>query len=76
MKSRHLLDVVIRKSMAVLKLLASKDEALLARRDSFIILDLRLNVIDCVGRLDLKSDCLLVRVLTNICIPPRRRRTK
>jgi len=56
-ESRLLLDVVIRKSAAVLELLAGEDEALLIGRDPFLILDLRLDVVDRVRRLDLESDC-------------------
>jgi len=56
-ESRLLLDVVIRKSAAVLELLAGEDEALLIGRNPFLILDLRLDVVDRVRRLDLESDC-------------------
>jgi hypothetical protein len=45
---------VIRKSAAVLELLAGEDEALLVGRDPFLILDLRLDVVDRVRRLDLR----------------------
>ena len=34
------MDVVVRERAAVLQLLASEDEALLIRRDSFFVLDL------------------------------------
>ena len=36
MKSRLLLDVVVRKRAAIFQLLASEDEALLVRRDSLL----------------------------------------
>jgi len=39
-KSRFLLDVVIRESSTVLKLLSGKDETLLVRRDTFFVLNL------------------------------------
>jgi hypothetical protein len=39
-KGRLLLDIVIRKSATVLKLLAGKDQALLIRRNSFLVLNL------------------------------------
>ena len=55
MKSRLLLDVVVGQSTAVLKLFPSKDETLLIRRNAFLILDLRLNVVNGVTRLDLES---------------------
>jgi hypothetical protein len=45
-KSRFLLDVVIRKSSAVFELLSSEDESLLIGGDSFLILDLGLNVVN------------------------------
>ena len=51
-----LLDVVIGKSAAVLELLASEDESLLIGRDALLILDLSLDVVDGVRRLDLESD--------------------
>ncbi|KAM0863660.1 hypothetical protein ACQ4PT_044442 [Festuca glaucescens] len=53
-----LLDVVVRKSAAVLKLLASKDEALLVRGNALLVLDLRLDVVDRVRRLNLQGDGL------------------
>jgi hypothetical protein len=52
-ESRLLLDVVVRESTAVLKLLAGEDQALLVRRDTLLVLDLALDIIDSVGRLDL-----------------------
>merc|ERR1712198_43222 len=58
MKGGLLLDVVIRKGPAILKLLASKDETLLIGRDSFLVLDLCLDIFDAVGGLDLQSDGL------------------
>jgi len=39
MKSRFLLDIVVRESSAVLKLLSGKNESLLIWRDAFFILD-------------------------------------
>ena len=58
MKGALLLDVVIRKSATIFELFTSKDEPLLIRRDSFLVLDLRLDIVDRVGRLNLKSDSL------------------
>ena len=58
MEGGFLLDVVVRKGAAVLKLLASKDETLLIGRDAFLILDLGLHVIDGVGGLNLEGDRL------------------
>ena len=45
-ESRLLLDVVVGKSAAVLELLAGEDQALLVRRDAFLVLDLALDVVD------------------------------
>jgi hypothetical protein len=57
-KGRLLLDVVIRKSATILQLLACEDQALLVRRDTLLILDLRLNIVDSIAGLDLKGDGL------------------
>jgi len=40
MESRFLLDIVVRKSATVLKLLASENQALLVRGNSLLVLDL------------------------------------
>src|SRR6266567_5115503 len=61
--SRFLLNAVIRKSTAVLKLPSSEDQALLVRGNAFLVLDLGLDVVDCVRRLHLKSDRLAGRGL-------------
>jgi hypothetical protein len=53
-----LLDVVVGKSAAVFKLLASEDQALLVGRDALLVLDLGLDVVDSVGGLNLKGDGL------------------
>merc|ERR1711998_641727 len=55
---RLLLDVVIRKGAPVLKLLAREDQALLIRRNAFLVLNLRLHVVDRVRRLDVERDGL------------------
>jgi hypothetical protein len=57
-ESRLLLNVVIRKSTTVLKLLSGEDQALLVRGNSFLVLDLALDIVDCIRGLDLKSDRL------------------
>jgi len=74
-ESRRLLNVIIRKGAAILELLTREDQALLVRRDT-LALDLGLDVVDCVGGFDFEDDRLPVRVLTKICMPPRRRRTR
>ena len=58
MESRLLLDVVIRKSSAVLELLASENESLLIGRDTFLVLDLGLHVLNSVGGLNIEGDGL------------------
>lgn len=49
MKSRLLLDVVVGEGAAVFELLAGEDKALLVRRNSFLVLDLGLDVVDGIG---------------------------
>jgi hypothetical protein len=58
MKRRLFLNVVVGKSTTILELLASEDQALLIGRYALLVLDLRLDVIDGVGRLDLKCNGL------------------
>merc|ERR1712223_2005600 len=53
MKSALLLDVVVRKSSSILKLLASKDEPLLVWGDSLLVLDLGLDILNRVRGLHL-----------------------
>jgi hypothetical protein len=55
-KSRFLLNVVIRKSATVFELLPREDKTLLIRWNTLFILDLRLHVVNCVARLDFQSD--------------------
>ena len=57
MESGLLLDVVVGEGSAVFELLASEDESLLIGRDALLVLDLGLDVVDRVRRLDLESDC-------------------
>ena len=57
-KSGLLLDVVVRKSTAVFKLLSSEDEALLIWGDAFLVLNLSLDILNGVGWFDVQSDCL------------------
>ena len=58
MEGALLLDVVVREGPTILQLLARKDEALLIRGDALLVLDLRLNIVDRVGRLHLEGDSL------------------
>jgi len=53
-----LLNVVVRKSAAVLELLAGEDETLLVGGNALLVLDLGLDIVDGVGRLDLKGNGL------------------
>ena len=57
-KSRLFLDVVVRKRTSIFKLLAGKDQALLIRGNTLLVLNLCLDVVDGVGGLDLKGDGL------------------
>ena len=57
-QSRLLLDVVVGKGAAVLELLAGENQALLIRRNAFLILNLGLDVVDGIAGLDLQSDGL------------------
>jgi len=58
MEGRLLLDVVVRKSAAVLELLSGEDEALLVRGNTLFVLNLGLDAVDSIGRLDLEGDGL------------------
>ena len=53
-----LLDVVVRESSTIFKLLSGEDETLLVWRDSLLVLDLGLHILDRIGRLDLEGDGL------------------
>merc|ERR1711985_96293 len=55
---RLLLDVIIRQCAAIFQLLAREDQALLIRRDTLFVLDLRLHIINGVRGLDVQSDRL------------------
>ena len=58
MQGRLLLNVVVGKGAAVLELLASEDQALLVRRNALLVLNLGLDIVDGVRRLNLKGDGL------------------
>ena len=58
MESGLLLNVVIGESAAILQLLSSKDKTLLIRGDTFLVLDLGLDIVDGVAGLHIKSDGL------------------
>ena len=56
--SPYLLDVVVAQGAAILKLLTSEDQALLVRGDTLLVLDLGLDVVDGVARLDVEGNGL------------------
>ncbi len=58
MEGRLLLDVVIGKSSAVLELLTSEDKSLLVGGDALLVLDLGLDVLNSVRRLNIEGDGL------------------
>ena len=58
MEGGLLLDVVIREGAAILELLAREDQALLVGGDALLVLNLSLDVVDGVGRLNLEGDGL------------------
>merc|ERR1712241_1140234 len=58
MEGGLLLDVVVRKSSAILQLLSSKDQPLLVWGDALLILDLGLDILNGVRRLHLQGDGL------------------
>ena len=55
MESRLLLDVIVGESASILKLLSSKDEALLIRGNAFLVLDLGLDVVNRVRGFDWRT---------------------
>jgi len=58
MEGGLLLNVVVRKGSAVLKPLAGEDEALLIGGDALLVLDLGLDILDGVRRLNVEGDGL------------------
>ena len=58
MEGALLLDVVVSEGTSVLELLPREDEALLVGRDALLVLDLGLDHVDGVRRLDLEGDGL------------------
>ena len=58
MKSRFLLNIVVGQGPAVIELLSSEDEALLIGRNTFLVLDLGLDVLNAVGLIDFQGDGL------------------
>ena len=58
MERRLLLDIVIRQSTTILQLLPSKDQALLIRGNTLLILNLLLDIVNGIGRFNLESNRL------------------
>ena len=58
MESRFLLDVVVTEGSTVFELLSGENESLLIGWDAFLVLDLSLDVINGVRRLDVEGDGL------------------
>ena len=58
MKRALLLNVVVRQGATILQLLTGEDQALLVRRDTLLVLNLCLDVVDRVRRLHLEGDSL------------------
>ena len=58
MEGGLLLDVVVRKGSAILELLTSEDESLLIWGNTFLVLDLGLDVLNGVCGLDIEGDSL------------------
>ena len=52
------MDVVVRKSATIFKLLSGEDQSLLVRGNAFLVLDLGLDIVDRVGGFDLEGDGL------------------
>jgi len=57
-KGGFLLDVVVGEGAAILELLSGKDQTLLVWWDALLVLNLGLDIVDCVGRLNLEGDGL------------------
>ncbi len=58
MESGLLLDIVIREGAAVLELLSGENQTLLIRGNAFLVLNLALDIVDGIRRLNLKGDGL------------------
>jgi len=57
-KSRFLLNVVVRESSTVFKLLSGEDESLLIWWDSFLVLDFGFDIFDGIGGFNIQGDGL------------------
>ena len=57
-ESRLFLDVVIREGATIFQLFTSKDQTLLIRRDSFLVLNLGLDIVNGIRRFDVEGNGL------------------
>jgi hypothetical protein len=57
-RDSYLLDVVVAQGTAILKLLAGEDQTLLVRGNALLVLDLGLDVVDGVARLNVEGNGL------------------
>merc|ERR1712213_171609 len=58
MESTFLLDIIVGEGSSILQLLSSKDQSLLVWGNAFLVLDLGLDILNGVRRLDLQGDGL------------------
>lgn len=65
----HLLDVVVAQSTAILQLLTSEDQTLLIRGNALLVLDLGLDVVDGVARLNVEGNGLTRQGLDETVYP-------
>jgi hypothetical protein len=54
----YLLNIIVRQRPTIFELFAGEDQPLLVRWDAFLVLDLALDIVDCVRGLDLEGDGL------------------
>lgn len=57
MQGRLALNIIVSQGTPVFQLFSSEDEALLVRWNALLVLDLRLDVFDCVTALNFEGDC-------------------
>ena len=68
MEGGLLLDVIIRESATILKLLAGENQALLVRGNTLLVLDFGLNIIDGIRGFDFKGDGLAGEGFDDCCL--------
>jgi len=74
MKCRFFLDVVVGECAAIFQLLSGEDQSLLVRWDTLLVLNLGLDGINGIRRLDLEGDGLSGKGLDEVISPHTRRR--